>query len=446
MITHPEHAIHANDEEIDLLQLLLTLTQFWKLLSLFFIIGLFLGGVLFCLVKTRYTAQFKVNITKLQPDGSVANQPVNTFILRMRDERAQETANEAFWQSRPSITPKGVLRFYSEIDKKNPETLVLSGVGHSRELAVDFLRFLPDYLSAYFNEELVRDELKVISEVKSQTEEMLDKLQKTNEALTTFDQVFVKQFEQEKKELSPSELEGLYSSCRSIKRQREYLEELLPKLSLSDAEKICDIFVSTCPNLAHIGSASDGDRIWSVVVEFRKLAEAKSTLLAKLDKLPSKDGPEAMKIQGELLDAENKLAGFSDVTIAQLRARKELFLKQEADLHALIEKTLALKNDIGRERIKYDELKGKLDLFKNNYSLISSTLTRLDGRFKFKLEFKVVDCVVDVKSNLKQKMICLLSPPFIMLIMAGVSALLYTAIKQRCHPSRDDDATCKASP
>ncbi len=424
--------VNDDVDEIDLFQVLFVLMKQWKLLVLSLVVGILVGGAFFLHIKTRYTAEFKVNIVQVQPDGVVVNLPAADFMLRMTDERLQEAAEEAFLKINSGTANKqDILCFSSEVDKKNAGITTLSASCYSRKLSTDYLKFLPGYLSTHFNNEYEQDEARILSEIKPECKEMFDKMNKANDALKAFDQDCVRQFEEEKMSLSVSELEGLYASYRSLKRQREYLEDFLPEVDPANAAKICDVFVSTCPNLSQVGNAEGADKIWSVVVEFRKLAEAQAGLQSEIARLPSHDCPEAVKLQAQLSEVGRRLADFSQVTIAQLRARKEILMKQEADLSKLIEQTRALKDDVSRDRIRYADLKGEIELLKNNHALLSSTLTKMGGKIRFKMEFKVVSYVIDVKTNLKRKLLFLFLPSFVLVVLSGVSVLLYNAFMQR---------------
>jgi len=398
------HAI-SNDDEIDLIQLLITLVRHWRILVLSSIIGLAASAAVLFSIKTTYTAECKVDVTQQQVDGIAQQQKIAPFVLYAQDSFLLKDTIKSFLSSRKEVADvTSNIASGCSPDPKNPEVMVCSATSTNTELPVEFLSFFVPSLEKYINvdkDNKFADTIKILTTSRNN---VFDRLSRLEKEITELPPEKMKLFDVEKRDLSVSDLEKIQLLYRDIKRQRELLERILPSLKVEDVTLICDVFVTTCPNLALIGCASDKDRIWSVVVEYRKLEGQRSELCELFEKYADKNAIEAQPLKAKLDTAEAAMRNFSQVTLMQLKSRVALFLVQEQELSSLISKIQAFKENTDHERLKYYSIKQGLEFEKASYDTLTTNINSIKAKTVFPIKLNMSSHPNISKTNIKKKL------------------------------------------
>ena len=255
--------------------------------------------------------------------------------------------------------------------------------------------------------------------------------------LNKFDSSKILLYDCEDQLKSKKELEIAFTEYKEIVKQKELLEYLLPTLKNASPAEICDVFKTTCSDLASIDKIpgnnkvnliSNPDKVWSVVTDYREKESNFESLKRQLEqanalKFPSE---KITIIKNNLNKAEIDLNTFAKVTLNQLKARNNLLKNQEKSLLKKIGTIQKFQQGMQLEFIKYKEVKNRYDSLKTNYQLVADKLTEEIDKPQVKYYCEIINQPKITKTNfLKRFSVIVLTP----LIFLGFAAFLLIFLK-----------------
>lgn len=436
-----------HEDEIDIFEILKVLIDKWKILAGFAVLGLIIGIIVSLNIAKQYTAEGKIKLFKLTLNQLVQDKDTKFHVLKLEDKVFVDSFKEKFkekqgWsEAELKETPLGLKP--SDDPKKAPGIVSISATSIDNEIPIAYI----DMVNAEYADLLQNDLKNVrnikIKELEARQAEYFQKLKDFEKTFKNIDSEKILEYECNDRLKSDDELEKAFEKYKDIVKQRELLENIIPKLKNASPAEICDAFKTTCSNLPENENISDDKTVGNpnnkkesplvvnmfsnnesqVIVSYREKENKVEFLKGALQQAAEQ---EKTTLLNKLNEAKIDLQAFAKVIFNQLVARKNLLIKQE---QALLKKIAGIKKfqqSMQTEFLKYNEIKNRYNSIKKNYLSVTEILTDEKDQPEVKYYCEVINQPEITKTNSTKR----LSPIVIIpILLVGIAAFLMVFIK-----------------